>query len=153
MFRRGAGGIEVLLVHPGGPFWKGKDLGVWSLPKGQCQEGEDPFSAALREFEEETGIEPKGEFIPLDDLQQPGGKLVTVWAFEGDCDPAAIGSNLFPMEWPKGSGSIQEFPEIDRGEWFTIDEARLKILKGQAGFLDRLGEQLRTLPREGVDLP
>jgi predicted NUDIX family NTP pyrophosphohydrolase len=138
MFRRRAGGVEVLLVHPGGPFWTKKDLGVWSLPKGQCQEGEDPFAAALREFEEETGIEPKGGFIRLGELRQPGGKLVTAWAFEGDCDPAAIRSNLFSMEWPKGSGRVQEFPEIDRGEWFTIDEARLKILKGQAGFLDRL---------------
>jgi len=139
MFRRGgAGGIEVLLVHPGGPFWTKKDLGAWSLPKGECHDGEDAFAAALREFEEETGIEPKGEFIPLGELRQPGGKLVTAWAFEGDCDPAAIRSNRFSMEWPKGSGRIQEFPEIDRGEWFTIDEARGKILRGQIGFLERL---------------
>lgn len=153
MFRRGAGGIEVLLVHPGGPFWTKKDLGAWSIPKGEYLEDEEPFAAALREFEEETGIVPKGEFIPLGELCQPGGKLVTVWAFEGDCDPAAITSNLFSMEWPKGSGRVQDFPEIDRGGWFTIDEARRKILTGQAGFLERLIEQLRGLPREGLDLP
>ncbi|MGD0618686.1 MAG: NUDIX domain-containing protein [Bryobacteraceae bacterium] len=142
MFRRRAGGVEVLLVHPGGPFWTKKDLGAWSIPKGEYREDEAPFAAALREFEEETGIAPKGEFIPLGELRQPGGKLVTAWAFKGDCDPAAISSNLFSMEWPKGSGRIQEFPEIDRGEWFTIDDARRKILKGQAGFLERVGGQL-----------
>jgi predicted NUDIX family NTP pyrophosphohydrolase len=152
MFRRRAGGVEVLLVHPGGPFWTKKDFGAWSIPKGEYQEDEIPFAAALREFEEETGIAPKGEFIPLGELRQPGGKLVTAWAFEGDCDPAAISSNLFSMEWPKGSGRIQEFPEIDRGEWFTVDEARPKILRGQAGFLDSLIEQLSALPREDVDL-
>ena len=142
----------MLLVHPGGPFWTKKDFGAWSIPKGEYQEDEIPFAAALREFEEETGIAPKGEFIPLGELRQPGGKLVTAWAFEGDCDPAAISSNLFSMEWPKGSGRIQEFPEIDRGEWFTVDEARPKILRGQAGFLDSLIEQLSALPREDVDL-
>ncbi|HSB17297.1 MAG TPA: NUDIX domain-containing protein [Bryobacteraceae bacterium] len=142
MFRGSQGAVEVLLVHPGGPFWEKKDLGSWSLPKGEYPEGEEAFDAAMREFEEETGIRPEGPFIPLGQIRQPGGKLVTVWAFEGDCDPATIKSNLFSMEWPKGSGRMQEFPEIDRGGWFTLTVARRKILKGQVGFLDRLAEHL-----------
>lgn len=142
MFRGSQGAVEVLLVHPGGPFWEKKDLGSWSLPKGEYPEGEEAFDAAMREFEEETGIRPEGQFIPLGQIRQPGGKLVTVWAFEGDCDPATIKSNLFSMEWPKGSGRMQEFPEIDRGGWFTLTVARRKILKGQVGFLDRLAEHL-----------
>jgi predicted NUDIX family NTP pyrophosphohydrolase len=129
-------------VHPGGPFWEKKDLGSWSLPKGEYPEGQEAFDAAIREFEEETGIRPEGQFIPLGQIRQPGGKLVTAWAFEGDCDPATIRSNLFSMEWPKGSGRMQEFPEIDRGGWFTLAAARRKILKGQVGFLDRLAEHL-----------
>jgi predicted NUDIX family NTP pyrophosphohydrolase len=142
MFRRAPGELEVFLVHPGGPFWQRKDLAAWSLPKGEYLEGEDAFAAAKREFEEETGIRPEGEFTPLGQLRQPGGKLVSAWAFEGDCDPAAIKSNLFSMEWPRGSGKMQEFPEIDRGEWFPLAVARPKILKGQAGFLERLAEHL-----------
>jgi predicted NUDIX family NTP pyrophosphohydrolase len=142
MFRRSQGAVEVLLVHPGGPFWEKKDLASWSLPKGEYPEGEEAFAAAMREFEEETGIRPEGQFIPLGQIRQPSGKLVTAWAFEGDCDPATIKSNLFSMEWPKGSGRMQEFPEIDRGGWFTLAVARRKILKGQVGFLDRLAEHL-----------
>jgi predicted NUDIX family NTP pyrophosphohydrolase len=142
MFRRSQGAVEVLLVHPGGPFWEKKDLASWSLPKGEYSEGEDAFAAAMREFEEETGIRPKGQFIPLGQIRQPSGKLVTAWAFEGDCDPSTIKSNLFSMEWPKGSRRLQEFPEIDRGEWFTFAVARRKILKGQLGFLERLAEHL-----------
>ena len=136
MFRRTPEGPEVLLVHPGGPFWKNKDLASWSIPKGEYLENEDAFAAAQREFEEETGIPPKGQFTPLGQLRQPGGKLVTAWAFEGDCDPSAIRSNLFSMEWPRGSGRIQEFPEVDRAAWFPLPDARLKILKGQIAFLE-----------------
>ena len=142
MFRRPGARLEVFLVHPGGPFWKNKDLGAWSLPKGEYAEGEDPLAAATREFEEETGLRPEGSFLSLGQLRQPGGKLVSAWAFEGDCDAAAIRSNTFSMEWPKGSGELREFPEIDRGEWFPIDRAREKILKGQAPFLDALAALL-----------
>src|SRR5687767_12795235 len=118
MFRRRQGVIEVFLVHPGGPFWAKKDLGAWTLPKGEYTESEDPLDAAKREFEEETGIQPNGEFIPLGQIRQTGGKIASAWAFEGDCDPSKIRSNLFSMEWPPRSGRMQEFPEIDRGEWF-----------------------------------
>ena len=142
MFRRSAEKVEVLLVHVGGPFWEKKDLAAWSLPKGEYAEGEDAFATAMREFEEETSLRPDGDFILLGQIRQPSGKWVTAWAFESDCDPAAIKSNLFSMEWPKGSGKMQEFPEIDRGEWFTLGAARPKILKGQIGFLERLAAHL-----------
>jgi predicted NUDIX family NTP pyrophosphohydrolase len=142
MFRRPDRNVEVLLVHPGGPFWAKKDLASWSLPKGEYDEGEDPFAAAVREFEEETGMRPNGEFIPLGQIRQPSGKLVTAWAFESDCDCSSIRSNMFSMEWPKGSRRMQEFPEIDKGEWFTFDVARRKILKGQVGFLEKLAQHL-----------
>ena len=142
MYRHPAGDLEVFLIHPGGPFWKNKDLGAWSLPKGEYPETEEPFAAAVREFEEETGVQPEGEFIPLGEIRQSGAKVVTAWAFEGDCDAAAIKSNLFSMEWPRGSGRMLEFPEVDRGGWFSLAAARLKILKGQAGFLDRLAAHL-----------
>lgn len=137
MYRRRPG-LEVLLVHPGGPFWKNKDQGAWSLPKGEYAEGEEPLRAALREFEEETGLRPEGDFRPLGEVRQAGGKVVTAWAFEGDFDPGTLRSNLFSMEWPRGSGKMREFPEIDRAGWFRLDAAREKILKGQAPFLDRL---------------
>jgi predicted NUDIX family NTP pyrophosphohydrolase len=142
MFRRRETRLEVFLVHPGGLFWKKKDLASWSLPKGEYADGEDPLSAAAREFQEETGIRPEGNFVPLGQIRQPGGKLVTAWALEGDCDPATILSNTFSIEWPKGSGRMQEFPEIDRGEWFPLDTARQKILKGQLPLLDRLEAHL-----------
>lgn len=142
MFRRGPENTEVLLLHMGGPFWEKKDLASWSLPKGEYAEGEDSFAAAVREFEEETGLRPEGKFSSLGPIRQPSGKVVTAWAFEGDCDPSTIRSNLFTMEWPKGSGKIRQFPEIDRGEWFTLAVARRKILKGQIGFLERLAEHL-----------
>ncbi|HVY94082.1 MAG TPA: NUDIX domain-containing protein [Bryobacteraceae bacterium] len=139
MFRK-RDGIEVFLVHPGGPFWAKKDEGAWSIPKGEYESGDDPLAAAFREFEEETGFrpEPKGELLALGEVRQPGGKLVTAWAFEGDCDEASIRSNTFSMEWPRGSGRMREFPEIDRAGWFGIEAARKKILKGQIGLLDRL---------------
>jgi len=142
MFRRRGRRVEVFLVHPGGPFWAKKDTGAWSIPKGEYAEGEDPLNAAQREFEEETGVSPQGQPIPLADLRQPGGKLVTAWAIEGDCDPAKLCSNLFSMEWPPKSGKRQEFPEIDRGDWFSLEDARAKILKGQVGFLDQLATVL-----------
>ena len=142
MFRRDGDAVQVLLVHPGGPFWRKKDLGAWSLPKGEYAEPENAFDAALREFEEETGMKAAGTFLPLGQVRQPGGKLVTAWAFEGDCDPSAVRSNSFSMEWPPKSGRLEQFPEIDRADWFTLAEAREKILKGQAGFLERLASQL-----------
>ena len=131
-------GLEVFLIHPGGPFWAKKDVGAWSLPKGELCEGEQPLAAAKREFAEETGFSIAGEFQPLDPLKQPGGKLVYAWAIEGDCDPAQLKSNLFSMEWPPKSGKTQEFPEVDRGAWFDITEARRRIRSAQAGFLDQL---------------
>jgi predicted NUDIX family NTP pyrophosphohydrolase len=138
LYRDAAGRLEVLLVHPGGPFWAKKDAGAWSLPKGGIEEGEEPLAAALREFEEETGTRPTGEAIALEPRRQPAGKLVYAWAMRGDLDPAAVTSTTFSMEWPPRSGRRQEFPEVDRAEWFTLDEARGKILKGQAPFLDEL---------------
>jgi predicted NUDIX family NTP pyrophosphohydrolase len=138
MFRRCDSEIEVFLVHPGGPFWKKKDEGAWSMPKGEYEQGEDPLDAAKREFEEETGIKPGGEFIALDQIKQPSGKIITAWAFEGDCLPKTLRSNTFSIEWPPESGHEQEFPEVDRAEWFTLDHARKRIAKGQIGFLDQL---------------
>jgi predicted NUDIX family NTP pyrophosphohydrolase len=128
----------VLLAHPGGPFWRKKDLGAWTLPKGEIDEGEDPLDAAKREFTEETGFVPDGTFVALAPVRQPSGKTVFAWAVEGDCDTGGIRSNSFSMEWPPRSGQFAEFPEIDRAEWFPIAEARQKILKGQAAFLDQL---------------
>ena len=138
MFRRAAGEPEVLLVHPGGPFWRKKDAGSWSIPKGEYEEGEDPLAAAMREFEEETGLRPAGDAVPLGQVRQAGGKLVTAWALEGDCDASTCRSNSFSMEWPKGSGKLCDFPEVDRAEWFTLSVAREKILKGQLPFLEKL---------------
>ncbi len=149
MYRRRHGGIEVFLVHPGGPLWAKKDEGAWSIPKGEYEPGEEPLKAARREFAEETGFSPQGTFIPLGDLKQPGGKLVTAFAIEGDCSPEAIRSNTFTMEWPPRSGALREFPEIDRGAWFPLDTARQKILKGQLGFLERLAARLRPSPPAG----
>jgi predicted NUDIX family NTP pyrophosphohydrolase len=140
MFRRKNAFIEVLLVHPGGPFWSKKDLGSWSLPKGEYED-EDPLQVARREFEEETGYPVTGNFLPLTPLRQSSGKIVSAWAVEGNCDAAGIKSNTFLLEWPPRSGRQQEFPEVDRAEWFSLSLAREKILKGQAGFLDQL-EQL-----------
>jgi predicted NUDIX family NTP pyrophosphohydrolase len=131
-------GLEVFLVHPGGPFWARKDLGAWTLPKGEVGEGEEPLAAALREFREETGFDVDGELRPLTPLRQASGKTIVAWAVEGDCDPEKMRSNLFSMEWPPKSGLQQEFPEADRGAWFSMDEARAKIIQGQAPFLDEL---------------
>jgi predicted NUDIX family NTP pyrophosphohydrolase len=140
LFRRGPAGLQVLLAHPGGPLWARKDYGAWTLPKGQFTDGELPLDAARREFEEEMGAAPLGEFLSLGTLKQPSGKVIHAWAAESDFDCANVKSNLFSMEWPPKSGRSAEFPEVDRAGWFSIDEARRKILKGQAAFLDRLLE-------------
>ena len=135
--------LQVFLVHPGGPFWVRRDEGAWTIPKGLIEEGEELLAAARREFREETGLEVTGECLALGRLRQPSGKLVHAWAREQDIDPAKLKSNHFTLEWPKCSGVTREYPEVDRGEWFTIEEARRKILKGQAGFLDRLEAMLQ----------
>ena len=135
---------EVLLVHPGGPFWRNKDDGAWSIPKGEYEPGEDPLEVALREFGEELGIAPPDptDAVPIGELRQPSGKRVTAWALAGDADLADARSNTFTMEWPPRSGRKQEFPEVDRAGWFDLEEARRKLLRGQVGFLDRLTELL-----------
>jgi predicted NUDIX family NTP pyrophosphohydrolase len=138
MYRQREGIVEVLLAHMGGPFWAKKDLGAWSIPKGEFDPGEAPLAAAKREFEEETGISVSGKFIPLVSIKQSGGKIVHIWAVEGDYDPAKIRSNTFMMEWPPRSGKQQSFPEIDRADWFTLDVARDKVTKGQRGFIEQL---------------
>jgi predicted NUDIX family NTP pyrophosphohydrolase len=138
LFRETATSVEVLLVHPGGPFWAKKDDGSWSIPKGEFANDEEPLVAAKREFEEETGVPPAGDPIPLEPLKQPSGKLVFAWALRSDFDPSMLKSNTFSMEWPPKSGNQQEFPEVDRVAWFELEAARLKILKGQAPFLDQL---------------
>jgi predicted NUDIX family NTP pyrophosphohydrolase len=143
LYRAGPRGLEVFLVHPGGPFWTKKDEGAWSIPKGEFDDLEDPLAAARREFEEETGFTPRGEPTPLEPLRQAGGKRVQAWALQQDVDPARLRSNTFSMEWPPKSGKYREFPEVDRGEWFSLEEAGRKILKGQAGFLVQLQARLR----------
>jgi predicted NUDIX family NTP pyrophosphohydrolase len=144
VFRRGRQGVEVFLVHPGGPFWAKKDNGAWSIPKGELSSGEDSLEAARREFSEETGCDVQGEFISLNAVKQPSGKLIVAWAVEGDLDADAVKSNRFSMEWPPGSGRQEQFPEIDRAEWFPIDLARKKLLKGQLPFLDQIEDLLST---------
>ena len=138
LYRRRNDRIEVFLVHPGGPFWAKKDLASWSIPKGEYVEDEDPLTAAKREFHEETGFSADGSFTALGVLRQSSGKIVSAWAIEGDCDPAQLHSNTFQLEWPPRSGRKIEVPEVDRGEWFSIEEARTKLLTGQLGFLDEL---------------
>jgi len=140
---RSAGALEVLLVHPGGPFFAKKDLGVWSIPKGEYDDGDDPLACALREFEEETGTRLEADSpIELGSIVQRAGKRVSAWAVEGDLDPAVARSNTFVMEWPPRSGVQREFPEVDRAEWFSIDEAREKLVPAQAELLDRLLERV-----------
>jgi predicted NUDIX family NTP pyrophosphohydrolase len=142
LFREAPDGVRVLLAHPGGPYWAKKDDGVWTIPKGEIADGEEPLAAARREFEEEMGTAVDGDFLPLTPLRQPGGKLVWAWAVCADFDPAALESNTFSMEWPPRSGRHQQFPEVDRAEWFEIATARQKILRGQAPFLDQLRTRL-----------
>jgi predicted NUDIX family NTP pyrophosphohydrolase len=138
LFRRSSGFVEVLLAHPGGPLWAKKDEHAWTIPKGQCEPGEAPIEAARRELEEETGIRVLRELVPLGQVKQRSGKIVHAWAVEQDFDPAALVCNPFQMEWPPRSKTMQEFPEVDRAQWFSIEAAREKILDGQAEFLDRL---------------
>jgi predicted NUDIX family NTP pyrophosphohydrolase len=141
--RRGDGGIEVLLGHMGGPYWQRKDERAWSIPKGQCNAGEDPLAAARREFEEEIGRPPPdGPAFELGDVVQSGGKVVRAWALEGDVDVSEITSGTFEMEWPPRSGRMQSFPEFDRAEWLGLEAARPKLVKAQAGLLDALAERL-----------
>ena len=142
LYRLRGGSPEVLLGHPGGPLWKNRDEGAWTIPKGLANEGENLLAAARREFLEEMGFETRGEAEALAPRRQPGGKTVHVWAVEGDCDAAACRSNEFTMEWPPRSGRTASFPEIDRAEWFALDHAKRKILPGQAPFLDELAERL-----------
>ena len=137
-YRVSSGRLEVFLVHPGGPFWAKKDLGAWSLAKGEFEPPEAPLEAARREFAEETSFEISGTLIPLTPRKQPSGKTVHAWAVEADYDPAAVRSNTFEMEWPRGSGMLRTFPEIDRAQWFDVDEARRRLLSGHVPFLDEL---------------
>jgi predicted NUDIX family NTP pyrophosphohydrolase len=138
LYRYRQGELQVLLVHPGGPFWAHKDEGAWSIPKGEYSPDEDPLTAAYREFQEETSCKAVGEVIPLGSLKQPSGKIIHAWALEGDCDAVAIRSNTFSLEWPPRSGVRQEFPEVDRAAWFPVEVAREKIHQGQVGFLEVL---------------
>jgi predicted NUDIX family NTP pyrophosphohydrolase len=145
LFRRTGGEVEVLLVHPGGPFWAKKDAGAWSIPKGQIESEEEPQACAIRELEEELGPAPSldpDELIELGSIRQRAGKVVEAWAAEAEFDPATLASNTFSMEWPPKSGSMQDFPEVDRAEWFDLETAREKILAAQGEFFDRLLERL-----------
>ena len=143
LFRRRDQSIEVFLVHPGGPFWAKKDLGAWSIPKGEYAESEDPLAAARREFEEETGFPAPANAVGLGELKQAGGKIVIAWAAEGNCDPAKLVSNLCEIEWPPRSGRRKEIPEVDRAGWFSMEEARERILPSQLPLLDRLVSALQ----------
>jgi predicted NUDIX family NTP pyrophosphohydrolase len=142
LYRRDADGVWVLLGHPGGPFWRGRDAGAWMIPKGGVEEGEEPLAAALREFEEELGSQPEGDPRPLATIRQKGGKWVEAFAMEGEFDCAALVSNSFPLEYPRGSGAFIDVPEVDEARWFTLAEAREKILASQAPLLDALEAQL-----------
>ncbi len=145
LFRRRNGGLEVFLAHPGGPFWVKKDLGAWTIPKGEFEPGEEPLDAARREFEEETGFRVDGQFLDLGTVTQNSGKIVSAWAVEGDCDPARLVSNFCEVEWPPRSHRMIQIPEVDRGAWYAIGEARQKMFTAQTPFLDRL---VRTLEAE-----
>ena len=147
LWRRVPGGIEVFLAHPGGPFWRDRDLGAWTIPKGVLAEGEAPIAAAAREFEEETGIVPVPPFVPLGSVRQKSGKTVHAWAWEGDADAAAATSNTMRTEWPRNSGRFISFPEVDRCAWFAAEAARQRINPAQAAFIDRL-EALLVAPAD-----
>ena len=145
VFRRIGGSVQVLLGHLGGPFWQRRDAGAWSIPKGEYGPDEAPLAAARREFTEELGLSvPAGDLVALGAVRQPSGKLVTIWAVEGDLDPGNMTGGTFEMEWPAGSGRVQEFPELDRAAWFDLDQARPKLVAGQRSFLDRLAGRLRA---------
>jgi predicted NUDIX family NTP pyrophosphohydrolase len=143
LYRRCAGALELLLVHPGGPYWARKDAGAWSIPKGEHAEGEDALACARREFAEETGtVPPAGALVPLGEVRQRSGKRVSAWAAEGDLEPDTVRSNTFTVEWPPRSGRMQEFPEVDRAGWFAPEAARAALVPAQAAFVDRLLEHL-----------
>lgn len=142
LYRRKVHGLEVFLVHPGGPYWSKKDLGAWSIPKGEYTDSEDPLTAAKREFHEETGFTVDGVFVSLGSVKQASGKVVSVWAAEGDCDPAELVSNHCEIEWPPRSGRKIEIPEVDRGGWFSLSEAQERILASQSPMLHRLFESV-----------
>jgi predicted NUDIX family NTP pyrophosphohydrolase len=146
MFRRHGAAVEVLLAHPGGPFWARRDDAAWTLPKGEIDPGEDPLAAARREFQEETGFTSAPPFLLLGEVRQKSGKRITAWAFEGDADPLLLVSNPFEMEWPPRSGRMQSFPEIDRVHWFGPDQARRKLIAGQVPFIDALERALAGQP-------
>lgn len=146
MYRRAGDSVEVFLVHPGGPFWAKKDLGSWSIPKGEYDAGEDAVTAARREFREETGFEIEGQLVPLATVKQPGGKVISAFAVEGTGDPARVRSGLFSMEWPPKSGQRAEFPEVDRAAWFTPSEARAKLTSAQQTLVDALCALLKIEP-------
>lgn len=138
MYRLRAGILEALLVHPGGPYWAKKDAGAWFIPKGEALPGENELAAAIREFTEETGLHPTGPFLPLGNVKHKSGKIVTAWAFKGDCDPSALASNSFAMEWPPRSGRQSEFPEVDRAAFFTVEAARQKMHPAEFDFVARV---------------
>ncbi len=138
LYRRPSGTLELFLAHPGGPFWHNRDAGAWTIPKGLAEQGEDLLAAACREFEEETGVHPAGPFLALGSIRQKAGKVVHAWAWEGDADASRITSNTMRTEWPRGSGRLITFPEVDRCAWFDPDTARAKINPAQAEFIDRL---------------
>ena len=148
LYRRTPAGLELFLAHPGGPFWKGRDNGAWTIPKGVPEPGEDLLAAACREFEEETGVHPTAPFLPLGVVRQKAGKLVHAWAWEGDADPTQVTSNTMKTEWPRGSGRWLTFPEVDRCSWFTPPLARAKLNPAQAELVDRLESALAS-PRPG----
>ena len=149
MYRMRDAELQVFLVHPGGPFWANKDAGAWSIPKGEYPETEHPLDAARREFQEETGFNAQGHFRELGEIKQAGGKIVTAWAFEGDCDPANLMSNLCEIEWPPRSQTLIQIPEVDRGEWFPITKAHEHILRGQSPLLERLAIRLEGISSIG----
>lgn len=142
MYRCCQGQWQVLLVHPGGPFFQHKDAGAWTIPKGEVESGDDLLATACREFQEETGLTPTAPFVSLNSIKQKGGKLVHAWAFAGDCDPATMRSNTFTLEWPPKSGRQMEFPEVDRAAWFEFEPARTRINPAQVSLIDRLEELL-----------
>ena len=144
LYRTQQGDHQVFLVHPGGPFWKNKDAGAWSVPKGEFEEGEEPLAAAKREFKEETGIEVDGKFIPLTPVKQKSGKLVMAWALKKNIDPSMLVSNLFRLEWPPRSGKWIDIPEVDKGAWFNMEEAMIKIIPGQVPIIHELYDLLKS---------
>ena len=149
LFRRRGDALEVVLVHPGGPFWARKDSGAWSIPKGEYEPGDDPLEAAQREFEEETGCRVAGTFLPLAPVRQSSGKVISAWAVEGDLDVSSIRSNTFKLEWPPRSGTYQEFPEVDRAAWFSLDLAAEKIVPGQRRLLDQVPRVVGSAAQRG----